>query len=138
MFQDFNFTEADLSVYPLDVKEGVKLAFEEQANRASVRASTLGLRLQDAEARLVGTQADIASVQAEITVYDTVLPTLPDGAVKQDMESKKTRAEYRLFTLNSRSSSPVQLFLLRQQYQDAVNSLAVFSKHIETIEASLV
>lgn len=138
MFQDFNFTQADLSVYSLEVKEGIKQAFEEQANRVSVRVSTLGLRLQDAESRLISTQAEIASTESEISVYDSVLPTLPEGAVKQDMEGKKTRAEYKLFTLNSRSSSPIQLFLLRQQYQDSVNSLTVFTKHIEAIEASLV
>lgn len=49
--------------------------------------------------------ADLQGVIAEIQATDTIISVLPEGPSKQDALDKKTRLEYRKFTIESRISN---------------------------------
>ncbi len=50
-------------------------------------------------------EAQIPAVQAEVTAYETVLATLPEGEAKEEMASKVTKAKYKLFILQEKRAS---------------------------------
>ncbi|MCP9749483.1 hypothetical protein [Ferruginibacter sp. HRS2-29] len=50
-------------------------------------------------------EAEIPAVLAEISAYETVLLTLPEGEAKEGMEAKLVKAKYKLFLLQQKRAS---------------------------------
>ncbi|MDJ1481682.1 hypothetical protein QNI16_14370 [Cytophagaceae bacterium YF14B1] len=48
--------------------------------------------------------ADLAAAEAEVTSLIAIIAALPESATKTEMENRKVRADYRLFTLQQRKA----------------------------------
>lgn len=71
--------------------------------------------IQKSNEKAVSIQTSIASTQAELDNLAVLLPTLPDGDIKQKFVDRKTKLEYTLYTLNSRSSASGNVKLSKSQ-----------------------
>ncbi len=65
--------------------------------------------------------ADLTAVNTEIASLEALIPTLPEGQVKEDLENRKTRLEYRKFLLVERSENYGTLALLDLQLNIAMS-----------------
>lgn len=75
-------------------------------------------------------ETDLQSVNAEIAALETVIATLPEGETRKDQVSKKTRLEFKRFTLNERKESYGVLSLL-----DTEVDIGCIDKDIEETSA---
>lgn len=77
--------------------------------------STLEHRMASYEERSVKHETDLGAVTAELDSLNAIFDTLPDGEVKEDVESRIKRLEYRQWLLEERSDSYGVISLLEQQ-----------------------
>jgi uncharacterized small protein (DUF1192 family) len=103
-----------------------RMSLERNKDAAASRASTV--------------DADIAGVMAEIDSLNTVIAGLPDGPTKTEMQNRKVKADYRLFTLNQRkqSSGTTAVILLESGINEIDQRLAVLNTDIAEVEARRV
>lgn len=74
--------------------------------------------------------AELQGVIAEIAATETIIAMLPDGKSKDDAIDKKTRLEYRKFTLENRKESYGTVALLEKEMD-----LARVTQEIEEVVA---
>ena len=60
---------------------------------------------------------DKTVIQGEVNALTTVIQTLPEGEVKDDAVSRKTKLEYRLFTLEEQNEHYGVLALLEKEME---------------------
>ena len=74
------------------------------SGQANLDYKRIGLerKIDNASKKASSIEADMASVQAEIDSLVTLIASLPEGATKQDMQTRKTKADFKLFTLGQR------------------------------------
>jgi hypothetical protein len=76
-----------------DIKDNLEfrqISLTRSKDNAAERASTI--------------DADLAAAQAEVTSLISIIAALPAGSTKTEMENRKVRADYRLFTLQQRKA----------------------------------
>ena len=83
------------------------------------KQTSINRRVSTTGERSVQVVADLAAVNTEITSLQTVIAGLADGPVKDDMETRLVRAEYRKFLLEERSESYGTYALLELQVDAA-------------------
>lgn len=86
--------------------------------------------------------SDIAVVKGELAALNTVLLTLPEGEVRDDNVSRKTKLEYRLFTLEEQHENYGVLALLEKEMEISLiekqlEEIAVFKAAVEARLTSL-
>lgn len=81
-------------------------------NALEYRKITLEHKKQNATDNAVEIETELQAVNAEIAALETVIAGLPEGETKKDNISKKTRLEYKRFTLTERKESYGVLALL--------------------------
>ena len=106
------------------------------------RKLSLERNKENAADRAASVDADLASVNAEIDSLTTVIAGLADGPTKTEMQNRKTKAEYKLFTLNQRKlSSGTTAVILFESGINEVNqrltSLQADIADLETRKAAL-
>jgi hypothetical protein len=69
------------------------------------RKVSLERSLGNATERSASLESDLATTQAEIASLVTIIAALPDGATKQEMQNRKTRADFKLFQIEQRKLS---------------------------------
>ena len=74
--------------------------------------------------------ADLLGVIAELAATDTIIAALPEGPSKEDAKDKKTRLEYRKFTIETRMENFGTTALLEKEMD-----LARVLKEIDEVEA---
>lgn len=79
----------------------LSMAAKEKADLDYKRLSTERQTTRFAETS-ISLAANLQGVIAEIEATDTIISVLPEGPTKQDALDKKTRLEYRKFTIESR------------------------------------
>ena len=109
-----------------DVKQNLdfrKLSLERSKDNATQRASSV--------------DADLAAVTAEIDSLATVITGLPEGATKTEMQNRKTKAEYKLFTLNQRklNSGTTAVILYESGLNEVAQRLTAIAADIAEVEA---
>ena len=109
-----------------DVKQNLdfrKLSLERSKDNATQRASSV--------------DADLAGVTAEIDSLTTVITTLLEGATKTEMQNRKTKAEYKLFTLNQRklNSGTTAVILYESGLNEVTQRLTAVEADIAEVEA---
>lgn len=72
--------------------------------------------------------ADLSSVNGELTGIDAALASLPDGEVKEDMEARKKKLEYKKFLLEERSEDYGALALIEKEME-----IALVDKQLEEL-----
>ncbi|MFT3910322.1 MAG: hypothetical protein QM737_12935 [Ferruginibacter sp.] len=78
----------------------------------------------------VGIETELQSVNAEIAALEPVIAGLPEGNTKKDYMSRKTKLEFKRFTLNERKKSHGVISLL-----DAEVDIGCIDKDIEETNA---
>jgi hypothetical protein len=76
-----------------DIKDNLEfrqISLTRSKDNAAERASTI--------------DADLAAAQAEVDSLISIIAALPAGSTKTEMENRKVRADYRLFTLQQRKA----------------------------------
>ncbi|MDJ1483581.1 hypothetical protein QNI16_23990 [Cytophagaceae bacterium YF14B1] len=76
-----------------DIKENLEfrqISLTRSKDNASERASDI--------------DADLAAAEAEVESLIAIIAALPESATKTEMENRKVRADYRLFTLQQRKA----------------------------------
>jgi hypothetical protein len=76
-----------------DIKDNLQfrqISLTRSKDNAAERASTI--------------DADLAAAQAEVDSLVSIIAALPAGSTKTEMENRKVRADYRLFTLQQRKA----------------------------------
>lgn len=94
------------------------------------KKSTLLHRQEITTSNAVGIETALHSVNAEIAALETVIATLPDGDTKKEQVSKKTKLEFKRFTLTERKESYGVLSLL-----DTEVDIGCIDKDIEETDA---
>jgi len=94
------------------------------------------------EERSTQITTDMTLVQGEISALTTVISTLPEGEVKDDTETKRTKLAYRLFTLEQQQENYGVLALLEKEMEIALcqkqlDELAVFQTALNARLAEL-
>ena len=87
------------------------------------KQTSINRRVSTTGERSVQVVADLAAVNTEITSLQTVIAGLSAGPVKDDMETRLVKAEYRKFLLEERSESYGTYALLELEV-DAARSAA--------------
>ena len=82
------------------------------------------------EERSVKHETDLAAVTAELSSLNGVVGSLPEGQVKDDIESRIKRLEYRKWLLEERSDTYGAIALLEQQL-----AVAEINAQLEEIDA---
>lgn len=103
-----NLTQvADCNVLlALAAKERADLDFKRVSEeRMTVRFTQTSLEID----------AELQGVLAEIAATDTIIAMLPEGPAKEDAKDRKTRLEYRLFTLENRKENYGTVALLEKE-----------------------
>lgn len=102
----------------------------------------VGLELQRKSATntSVSVEADLASVMAEISAYETVLANLPDGPVKDENENKLVKSKYKKFILEQRKENYGLLSVLQKEFDIACleKDLAEADAFIALLEAQMM
>jgi len=93
----------------------LSLAAKEKADLTFKRLSEERLTLNYSETA-VEIDADLQSVNTEITATETIIATLPDGTSKEEAVKKKTKLEYKKFLLNNRKENYGSLALLEKSW----------------------
>lgn len=86
--------------------------------------------------------ADLQAVITEIASLTTVIASLADGDVKDELEGRKTRLEYRKFLLEERSENYGNIALIDQELAVALSELILteidaFIAQVEAHKATL-
>ena len=86
--------------------------------------------------------ADIPTVQAEISAYETILLNLPQGDARVNIENKLTKARYKLFLLQERKTNYGVMAILDLESQignieASLAELAVFVAAVNARKAAL-
>ena len=86
--------------------------------------------------------ADLQTVNAEITVLETIIPNLPEGPAKAENSDKLVKANYKKFTLENRKESAGVIALLQSQLESERYALELaevdaFIEEINTRKVSL-
>ena len=81
-------------------------------NELEYRKITLEHKKQSSVESAVEIETALQAVNAEIAALETVIAGLPEGETKKDNISKKTKLEYKKFTLSERKESYGVLALL--------------------------
>ena len=90
------------------------LAAKERADLDFKRLSDERLREKFAESS-IAIDAELQGVIAELAAVETVLATLPEGQVREDTKDRKTRLEFRKFTLENRRETSGTVALLGKE-----------------------
>jgi len=122
-------TVADCNVLlSMAAKEKADLNFRKlSAERTTARFSETATSLA----------ADLQGVMIEISATETIISVLPDGPSKEDAIEKKTRLEYRKFTLETRIASYGITALLEKEMDlgrilREIDEADVFTAAVET------
>lgn len=107
------------------------------------KKSSLEHRMQSYEERSVKHETDLAATSAELASLQSIFASLPAGEVKDDVESRIKRLEYRKWLLEERSDTYGSIALLEQQLGIAevdayIAELDVFLAAVATHRATLV
>ncbi|CAN5886179.1 hypothetical protein BH11BAC4_BH11BAC4_06680 [soil metagenome] len=80
-----------------------------------------GLKRQrdSASSTSVEIEADLASVNAELAAYQTILASLPDGPARDNTLVLQTKAQYKKFLLEERKGSYGVLAILEKEFNFA-------------------
>lgn len=81
-------------------------------NELEYRKITLEHKKQNSVESAVEIETSLQAVNAEIAALESVIAGLPEGETKKDNISKKTKLEYKKFTLSERKESYGVLALL--------------------------
>ncbi len=96
-------------------------------NQKDLDYKKLGLerKIENIANKASSIDTNVASVQAEINSLITVIAGLPDGATKVEMENRKTKADYKLFTLNQRKQ------------KSGTTALVIFQSNMNELDSRL-
>lgn len=75
--------------------------------------------MESYEERSVKVETDLTACNAELTSLQGIYATLPAGEVKDDVESRIKRLEYRKWLLEERSATYGSIALLEQELEIA-------------------
>ena len=110
-----NHTVANTTLYTMSFSLSLLLTTQEcddvltqiGKDRSDVeyKQTSISRRVATAGERSVQVVADLAAVNTEISSLQSVVAGLADGPVKDDLESKVVRLQYRKFLLEERSES---------------------------------
>ncbi len=112
----------------------LSLAAKEKADLTFKRLSEERLTLNYSETA-VEIDADLQSVNTEITATETIIATLPDGTSKEEAVKKKTKLEYKKFLLNNRKENYGSLALLEKELD--LNRVTVEISEIDAFIAAV-
>ena len=81
-------------------------------------------------------EADLASVNAEITSLQSVIDSLPEGDIKDEFVYDKTLKEHELFRLQNSTVVSLENYFIREADKENYDSLAIqYGDHIAGLEA---
>jgi len=91
---------------------------------------TLDHKKKVATGSAVEIETELSATNAQIAVLETVIASLPEGEIKKDNISKKTKLEFKRFTLLERKESYGVLSLLETEVD-----IGCIDKDIEELDA---
>jgi len=97
--------------------------------------------LESLQGNIVSAQADVANLETSKANYEAVIPTLPAGSIKEDMENELVDITYKLhkaklkaerYSLASQFKREVQL----EQYTKTLTDLATLKTSVTAVTIS--
>ena len=109
------------------------------SNQKNLDYKRLGLErnIENISKKASSIDTDLASVQAEIDSLTSVIAGLPEGATKLEMQNRKVKADYKLFTLNQRKqkSGTTALIVYQSNLNEIESRLAALNTDIAAVTA---